>query len=174
MTDSNDDICEICKQPILEGQGIYTLHGTHWDCEFPQGYKSAEDLLEEAEVKLAARATLVTVTKRRRAREGEGVVAKKAIAKATTALEKLLGCKVVNVLFWNQQGAYRGPSWDLDRWGLDFEYEYETGKFLKNSASSLESVTQIARGKQVRVYRDSFNHLVITNDLPSTSDNNNG
>lgn len=92
--------------------------------------------------------------KPKRAKEGEGATAKKAKAKALAALEKVLGTTPYDVTFWNQQGAHRGPKWDLDRWGLNFSFDY-LGHSMRGSASCLATMTDCARAISMEAKEDT-------------------
>lgn len=39
--------CSICGKPVLPGQPIHGARGDHWDCVYPSGYKSPEDMVGE-------------------------------------------------------------------------------------------------------------------------------
>ncbi|WCD44143.1 hypothetical protein Lumi_004 [Xylophilus phage Lumi] len=46
----DDNMCELCHKPVLEGQARYTITGNHYDChlaENPLFGKSPRELIEE-------------------------------------------------------------------------------------------------------------------------------
>lgn len=124
------DICTICKRPVINGEARYTPTDNHYSCEFPNGQTTLDDLCRE-----------LGIDKRKpRKREGTGKTAIKAQNLAVAALALELDAELFDVLIWNQQGAYRGVRWDLDRWGLQFSF-IRDGHTFSGQASSLATMT---------------------------------
>lgn len=138
--------CHICGKPVVSGTPIHGLTGAHWRCEA----KGIEDFNVSAAKVDAAFAALGIKPKRKKVPEGEGLVAKKATEKAVAALEKHLCNKVRDVKIWNQQGAYRGPQWDLDRWGLSCQFETED-MHVTVMMSTLDTMTACAKAKTIEI-----------------------
>lgn len=137
----NDACCSICKRPVVDGQAYYSITGNHYDCEFPRGRQTADQLIAELDEKLAASGIK---PKRRKAQEGTGATATRAKTLAIAAIEAALGESLFDVTLWNQQGAYRGARWDLDRWGLCFSFRRD-GHTFKGQASSLATMTDCVK-----------------------------
>lgn len=38
--------CDVCNKPMVEGQAFYAGL-RHWGCQYPEGYKSTEELFAE-------------------------------------------------------------------------------------------------------------------------------
>ncbi len=145
--------CYVCGKPVKTGSAIYGLTGAHYDCEVGTGraYEAAVIRIEDA------LANLGVVAQRPRVPEGKGKVAKKAIAKAVAAIEKETGAKLTGVLFWNQKGNFRGPKWDLARWGLQFSMQLPNGNIVRGSSHSWATVTMCANlPLQAHEERDSL------------------
>ena len=53
---------------------------------------------------------------------GQGRIAQRCKDLAALALNEATGTQVTVTTIWNQQGSYRGPRWDLDRWGVNFVF----------------------------------------------------
>lgn len=147
----NKSICSICGNEIEEFAPIYTITGNHYSCQFPDGVKSASELiadLDEKLNKLLGRSS-TAIKKSKRVEEGLGAIALKAKEKAIAAVEAILGFPIYDILLWNQKGAYRGPRWDLDAWGFHFSFKDDSGHEFKGHASSLAIMTAIAKSKYV-------------------------
>lgn len=78
--------------------------------------------------------------RKRRVAEGQGVIAKRALALGVAAVEAALETTLRDVRQWNQQGPYRGPKWDLDAWGMHFSFDLD-GHTFAASASSLATMS---------------------------------
>jgi hypothetical protein len=127
--------CYVCGKPVVPNvDAMYSITGAHYDCE-----KGTERSYREAVAKLEA--PRGTVTRKRRAREGQGPAARAAIAKAVAAIEAQTGAILSDVIFWNQKGAYRGPHWDLARWGLGFTLTFSADFVVRGSCHSWSPVT---------------------------------
>lgn len=131
------DLCSICKKAVIDGAEIHGLTGNHWACVYPNGHESLEQIIERGDRALAG--LTGKPYRKPRAREGEGPGALKCKEWARLALEDLFDAPVTITAMWNQQGAYRGPRWDLDVWGLFFVVGDSN---LKNSASSLSRMSE--------------------------------
>lgn len=119
--------CYICERPVADGQAYHGATGVHWDCHAAEERKT-----EEAFAKVGGLKS--------RAREGTGKIAIQAKELAVKAIECVLRAELFDVAMWNQQGAYRGPRWDLDSWGLSFKFERD-GHVFSGQASSLSTMT---------------------------------
>lgn len=138
-------VCTICTKPVLAGQARYTITNNHYDCEFPGGRQAADESFALVSKQMdGALAAFGIKPKRTKAREGTGKTATKAQALAVAAIEKAVGETLFDVTLWNQQGAYRGKHWDLDRWGLFFSFKRD-GHVFKGQSSTLATMTQCAR-----------------------------
>ncbi|UDM18885.1 hypothetical protein [Vogesella sp. XCS3] len=146
-----NEVCTICGKVVEDFTPVYSITGNHYDCEFPGGRKTGEELIAELDQKLGC---LVGKPKKKRAVEGTGRTARKAQSRAVAAIEKALGFEVYDVMIWNQQGAYRGPHWDLDAWGLHFSFRDATGHEFKGQASSLATMGYIVKAKFVYAVKD--------------------
>lgn len=49
MKAEDDDICEICKKPVVDGEARHGATGNHYDCTYPHGRKSDKELLEDVD-----------------------------------------------------------------------------------------------------------------------------
>lgn len=123
--------CPICADPVYADQGFYSITKAHWTCHEASTLSDRE--LNE-----------ITLGGRRRRPEGEGATAQRAKKLAVAALEAAVGAPLEEVTLWNQQGAYRGPKWDLDAWGLDFTFLRDRDT-IRGSASSLATMTACVR-----------------------------
>lgn len=144
-------VCSICGKDVVDFTPIYSITGNHYDCEFPKGQKSTAELIADLDQKLE---NLVGRPKKKRAAEGTGPTARKAQSRAIKAIEMALGFEVYDVSIWNQQGAYRGPGWDLDAWGLHFSFKDDSGHEFKGQASSLGTMGFIVKSKFVYAVKD--------------------
>jgi hypothetical protein len=125
--------CYLCKLPVLDGEERHGSLGCHWAC-----HKRDE---EEAKA-IFARVGGLAVSKRKP--DGEGKTAQRAKVLAVAAIEAHIGQSIYDVNIWNQKGAYRGPRWDLDAWGLNFRFLLD-GSEIAGSASSLATMTACAK-----------------------------
>lgn len=155
------DTCSICQQGIVEGQAYHSFKQAHWDCAYPNGKqptKTLREIIEEGDRAIEKlNALTVEVTgiaprkpRKKRVREGEGPTALKVKKLASEAVARALGVEsVFDVTMWNQQGAHRGPHWDLDTWGIHFSFVHD-GHVFKGQGSSLSTMTECAKiGKLV-------------------------
>ncbi len=139
-----DHICTICEKPVVMGQARYGVTDNHYDCHFPNGREAFEQEGKAAVAKFDAALASLGVRARRKP-EGQGKVAMRCRELATEALEEALGVPVQVHTLWNQQGAFRGKYWDLDRWGVTFEFDGPAGRPMKGTASCLATMTDCAR-----------------------------
>lgn len=140
------DVCTICHQPVLDGQARYGVNDNHYDCEFPRGRAAFDQEGRDAVAKFdRALAELGIAPKKARKPEGQGATALRCQALAAQALTQAVGKPCTVSKIWNQQGAYRGKLWDLDRWGVNFQYESDDGRVCEGHASSLATMTESAR-----------------------------
>lgn len=146
-----NQVCTICGKVVEDFTPVYSITGNHYDCEFPDGRKTAEELIAELDQKLGR---LVGKPKKKRAAEGTGRTARKAQSRAVEAIEMALGFELYDVHIWNQQGAYRGEHWDLDAWGIHFSFKDATGHEFKGQASSLATMGYIVKSKFVYAVKD--------------------
>lgn len=137
-------VCAICGNPVNPGDGIYTITGNHYDCEFPKGRASFAEIAKDMDDALSA---FGFKPKRHKGKEGTGRVALKAKAMAVEAIQRELGTEIFDVVMWNQQGAYRGARWDLDRWGLDFRFMLDPQHPMSGSASCLARMSDFIKGR---------------------------
>lgn len=47
MKTEDDDICEICKKPVVNGEARHGATGNHYDCHYPHGRKSDKELFAD-------------------------------------------------------------------------------------------------------------------------------
>lgn len=47
MKTEDDDICEICKKPVVDGEARHGATGNHYDCQYPHGRKSDKELFAD-------------------------------------------------------------------------------------------------------------------------------
>jgi len=140
------EACAYCGKPVYCDEGIHGISLDHYDC-YANVMKSFDDM-----------DTLLSPfrrTTRRHAPEGEGKIAKKVIEMATTAVEEKLGAKIYDVSFWNQKGGYRGPGWDLARWGFYFSIE---GTTLKGHCHSWSRMTDCAKAKKLIAHPEDITY----------------
>jgi len=108
--------CTICGQPVVAGQARYTLTENHYDCEYPNGYVSPREALQQIEEKLFD----LTGTKARAApcRPGDGPVARRVARRLSALFKEEFGWNIESraMNFWVQAPAHRGPKWDLAVW----------------------------------------------------------
>lgn len=104
--------------------------------------------LDEALRALASQQRAPLKPRKRRAPEGTGPTALKAQALAVLAIEAHVGAVLTDVSMWNQQGAYRGDRWQLDRWGIAFSF-LRDGRLCKGGASSLSRMTDCVKAKAI-------------------------
>ena len=123
--------CPSCGEPVYADQGVYSITKEHWTCH-------------EASILSDRELSEITRIRPRRRPEGEGAIAQRAKKLAVAALEAAVGAPLEEINLWNQQGAYRGPKWDLDAWGLDFTF-LRDGHQIRGSASSLATMTACVR-----------------------------
>lgn len=146
---SEQHICSFCHQPLVDGQAIYTRTMDHYDCKFPNGPEKHEPLEAIFARGDAALRKLGVHVPRAKKPEGEGETAIKAKALAKEAIERELGVPIEIESLWNQQGDYRGKSWDLDRWGLNFTFVLD-GHRHRGTASTLATMTDCVKAKRMR------------------------
>lgn len=132
--------CYLCTKPVQAGEARHGTTGAHWDC--------SKKLANTAKADDAMLQQLLPARQTPRKREGAGAVALRAKALAIAALEELLGGPVTEVSLWNQQGAHRGPRWDLDAWGVHFTYDLD-GHAFQGTASSLATMTQCVKWRKL-------------------------
>lgn len=136
--------CYLCEKPVVAGEAHHGATGAHWDCS-----QKLEDDVKKADANLRMLKHSRRAPRAPRKREGEGTMALKVKALAIAALESALGATITETTMWNQQGAHRGPRWDLDSWGLYFKFQQD-GREMGGSASSLSTMTQCSKwGKLV-------------------------
>lgn len=124
--------CFICKQLVKPEQGLNEATGAHWDCQS----NTTKIALARSGWPLVFRQNF-----KRRRPCGEGRTAKRIRRMAEVALSKVVGYPVTVTLIWMQEGAYRGPKWDLDAWGVHWEYTPPGfTKPIKMLASSLSTM----------------------------------
>lgn len=143
--------CYICGHQVDPAQGIHGVTGAHWDCA------QNEERKTKAAIERVDGAFSSLGFKAKRKREGQGKTALRAKALAIEALESALQAKLEEVNLWNQQGAYRGPRWDLDTWGLDFRFQKDGHRFT-GSASSLATMTQCVKAKRLHATPEGLAH----------------
>ncbi len=159
-------LCTICTKPVLAGQARYSITENHYDCQFPNGRKAADESFADVSKKMdGALAALGFKPKRIKAQEGAGKTATKAKALAVKAIEETLGLPVFDVSFWKQQGAYRGKHWDLDRWGLTFSFN-EDDHVFKGQSSTLATMTECARSKAMVARHGDVAHSFAVEPVP--------
>lgn len=147
------DICYICEKPVVSGQAHHGATGAHWSCHDAEDKKAEEAFAKVGGLKLS------------RKPEGAGRIATKAKKMAVEAIESALGAVLFDVSLWNQQGAYRGPRWDLDTWGIYFKFE-RSGNVLQGSASTLGTMTACVKAgglKAVETGETSFDFYLELN-----------
>ena len=157
--------CYICSKAVDPSQGYHGGNGAHWDC-----LRLEEKKTEEAFARVDAGFRSLGI-KPKRKREGEGVTAQKCKAMAVAAIEEALGEKVYDITLWNQQGAYRGPRWDLDAWGMAFWFNRDGHKF-SGQASSLATMTQCIKFKRMKAVQEDLEHTFTLREqqqLPNSS-----
>lgn len=143
--------CYICSKPVDHSEGYHGGTGAHWDCVQQENKKT-----EEAFARVDQGFLSIGIKPKRR-REGEGRTAQKCKAMAVAAIEEALGVRLYDITIWNQQGAYRGPRWDLDAWGLTFWFDRDGHRF-SGDASSLPTMTQCLKFKRLRAVKEDLAH----------------
>jgi hypothetical protein len=143
-----NESCKYCKKAVYADEGYHGISHNHYSCHADQ-----VRLLDEAIEKLEGLAdSLGAKQKRKHVPEGQGKTAQKCIKLATEAFERETGGKVVNALIWNQKGQYRGPRWDLARWGVDFEFVLDgREKPFNGSVVSWSTMTAVAKLKTLDI-----------------------
>ncbi|WP_409959231.1 hypothetical protein [Acidovorax sp.] len=151
--------CFLCGQMVDHSLGYNGATGAHWDCD-RKLQADAEESISRMDSALARMGI-----KTKRVPEGQGATAKKALSLGVAAVEAALGVTIFDVHLWNQQGAYRGPHWDLDAWGFSFSFELDGHKF-SGAASSLARMTPCVRaGRLTAVLEDTSHSFSLA--LPS-------
>lgn len=137
-----------CKKPVYADEGYHGISKDHYSCQssiferFEESTKNLNALLDDFGVK----------RKRKNASEGEGKAAQKCIKLATEAFERETGGKVTSALIWNQKGVYRGPKWDLARWGVDFDFTLEGSEHIfHGSIASWSTMTAVSKLKVMTI-----------------------
>lgn len=138
-----NQVCSICGKVVEDFTPIYSITGNHYDCQFHGGRKTDKELIAELDQKLGC------LVKKKRAAEGTGRTARIAQSRAVSAIEKVLGFELYDISIWNQQGAYRGPHWDLASWGLLFSFKDDSDHEFKGDASSVATMGYIVKAKFV-------------------------
>lgn len=157
--------CYICGKTVDPSQGYHGATGAHWDCTQREKKKT-----EEAFARVDAGFRSIGIKPKRR-KEGQGVTAQKCQALAVAAIEEALGAKVYDITLWNQQGAYRGPRWDLDAWGMSFWFDRGGHKF-SGQASSLATMTQCIKFKRLRAVKEDLGHTFSLWEAPQSPNPN--
>ena len=141
--------CSICKKPVFAGEARYTVTNNHYECQFPGGRQSFDDLVDELDSRLES----LTGRKRRRASKpiGQGAIALKAQAKVLEALKKFYAEEPSDIVVWVQPPAYRGDKWDLARWGLNCRF----GR-MPVTCYSWATMTECAKSKNLTVTNDGI------------------
>lgn len=149
----SEHVCTICSKPVLHGESRHGFTNNHYDCEYPNGYKSPLELVKEAEQQMNAALFNLTGRKPRKppARPGDGSVAKRVQAKLAAALREELGSEPHDFFMWVQAPAHRGPRNDLAVWGGHCEMDrVDVGcgpiDNVKITFSSWSTMTECAKG----------------------------
>lgn len=151
-----NEACPHCGKPVYADEGYHTVALSHSRCEDQtvEKYRDAVNRMDSIFSDFGI--------KKKRKREGEGVTAQKVLKLATEAFEREANVKIVRANMWNQKGVYRGPRWDLARWGIDFEFINKDGLRLSGSIHSWATMTQCAKQKTLKLHREdgSFTYSV--------------
>lgn len=143
------EACEHCGKPVYADEGYHGVSMDHYSChkgviaKFEESAKKLDGIFEDLGVKP------------KRARDGTGKVAQKALKRAVEAIERATEGKVVKTLVWNQQGRYRGPKWDLAAWGVDFELQFEGDeKTYGGSLACWATMTAVSKLETLTIFHD--------------------
>lgn len=104
--------CAVCGMPANADQGLHGATGNHWDCESKKfsDFEQASRRMDDAFRSMGVRP--------RRARTGTGRLARSITSMVLRAIQEHTKCEHIEAYSqWNQEGAYRGPRWDLACWG---------------------------------------------------------
>lgn len=127
--------CSVCLLPVYADQGYHTCSLDHYDCHRAANppLPSLQEIQAQGAQGDAAIdsmfAAIGAKPKRRRAKAGTGKLSAKVQQLVLHALEEKTGLPVYSANLWLQEGAYRGPRWDLDSWGVDAKMG-DNGKIL--------------------------------------------
>lgn len=145
--------CDVCHEIVYADQGYHGCSMNHYDCykkvmapdESTMDMSDIGELIEKLGVE----------PRKPRAKAGEGALAQHVKQLVIDAVKSELASElselqlsVIRANLWLQQGAYRGPRWDLDSWGVDVFLG--SGNLLVN-CSSLAPMLDYRRCKKVRL-----------------------